>query len=133
MTAIDLSAGMIQTARARHPQLGFCQMDATTLAFAASEFDAALFSYNGIDYIYPAADRARCLAEVCRVLRPGGVLIFSTHNVIGALFSGGYFYPPATSTPFGSWPLNCGMDWRASGTSNTAMNGSGSTALRSRA
>ena len=90
--AIDLSAELLALARRRYPHLDFRQMDATDLAFPANTFDAALFSYNGIDCIYPVAGRERCLAEVFRVLKPGATFIFSSHNLVGAIFSGGYWY-----------------------------------------
>ena len=90
--AIDLSAPLLTLARARYPQLDFRDMDATALAFGDCSFDAALFSYNGIDCIYPVAAREQCLREVFRVLKPGAPLIFSSHNAVGAMFSGGYFY-----------------------------------------
>jgi hypothetical protein len=67
-------------------------MDATRLQFADASFAAALFSYNGIDCIYPVAARHRCLAEVFRVLVPGGIFLLSSHNLIGSVFSGGYWY-----------------------------------------
>lgn len=91
-TAIDLSRGLLAEARRRYPDLEFREMDATRLDFPDASFDAALFSYNGIDCIYPVEQRVRCLAEVHRVLRPGGVFLFSSHNWLGAVFSGGYFY-----------------------------------------
>ncbi|MGE0394526.1 MAG: class I SAM-dependent methyltransferase, partial [Vicinamibacterales bacterium] len=91
--AIDLSEVLLREARSRYPALDFRLMDATALAFDAGTFDAVLFSYNGIDVIYPVEARARCMAEAFRVLRPGGVFSLSSHNLIGALFSGGFFYP----------------------------------------
>ncbi|MGH9347689.1 MAG: class I SAM-dependent methyltransferase [Vicinamibacterales bacterium] len=90
---IDLSSALLQVARRRFPSIAFAEMDATRLELADGTFDAAIFSYNGIDCIYPAAARRRCLAETWRVLRPGGVFILSSHNFVGATFSGGYFYP----------------------------------------
>jgi ubiquinone/menaquinone biosynthesis C-methylase UbiE len=90
--AIDLSPQLLGLARRRHPGLDFREMDAANLTFHDRTFDAALFSYNGIDNIYPVAARRRCLEEVFRVLKPGGVFIFSSHNAVGALFSGGFFY-----------------------------------------
>jgi SAM-dependent methyltransferase len=92
VAAIDLSRGLLGEARRRYPDLDFREMDATRLDFPAASFDAALFSYNGLDCIYPVAQRERCLAEVYRVLRPGGAFLFSSHNWLGAVFSGGYFY-----------------------------------------
>lgn len=92
VTAIDLSRGLLAEARSRYPDLDFREMDATRLDFPDASFDAALFSYNGIDCIYPVAQRVRCMAEVYRVLRPGGVFLLSSHNWIGAFFSGGYLY-----------------------------------------
>ena len=93
VTGIDLSETLLDEARERYPGLDFRVMDATRLVFPGSCFDAALFSYNGIDCIYPVGGRVTCLAEVFRVLKPGGTFLFSSHNVIGAFFSGGYFYP----------------------------------------
>ncbi len=92
-TAIDLSPELLELARRRYPDLAFDCMDATELSFPDGSFDAALFSYNGIDVIYPVLSRRRCFDEVRRVLRPGGVFIFSSHNAVGALLSGGFFYP----------------------------------------
>ncbi len=92
VVGIDLSTGLLAAARRRHPELQFQRMDATALAFPEAAFDAALFSYNGIDCIYPVSVRVQCLADVFRVLRPGGTFLFSSHNLIGALFSGGYWY-----------------------------------------
>jgi SAM-dependent methyltransferase len=91
-TGIDLSEMLLARARQRHGALDFQVMDATRLAFRDACFDAALFSYNGIDCIYPLATRLQCLAEVLRVLKPGGVFLFSSHNLIGTIFSGGYHY-----------------------------------------
>src|SRR5207244_11942378 len=54
-TAIDLSATLLNHARQRFPGLDFRLMDATTLAFSDATFDAALFSYTGIDCIYRVA------------------------------------------------------------------------------
>jgi ubiquinone/menaquinone biosynthesis C-methylase UbiE len=89
---IDLSAPLLQHARRRHPDLDLRLMDATALTFPDATFSAAIFSYNGIDGVYPVQARERCLAEVFRVLQPGGVFLLSSHNAVGALFSGGYLY-----------------------------------------
>ena len=89
---IDLSEVLLGKARARYPRVEFCVMDATRLNFTDGSFASVLFSYNGIDCVYPLAARTRCLREVFRVLRPGGVFLLSSHNVIGAVFSGGYWY-----------------------------------------
>jgi SAM-dependent methyltransferase len=92
VVGIDLSDRLLAHARQRHPELDLRRMDASALAFGEGTFDAALFSYNGIDCLYPVASRVRCMAEVHRVLVPGGVFLLSTHNAIGAIFSGGYYY-----------------------------------------
>jgi SAM-dependent methyltransferase len=91
--AIDLSDPMLAAARARHPSLIFGRMNGAALGFASSVFDGVLFSFNGIDYLHPVSSRLQCMHEICRVLRPGGVFVFSTHNAIGHFFSGGFLYP----------------------------------------
>lgn len=92
-TAIDLSPALLAEARRRFPELDFREMDATRLAFPAESFDAAFFSYNGLDCIHPVEQRVECLRQVLTVLRPGGTFLLSSHNWVGALWSGGYFYP----------------------------------------
>ncbi|MEW6320199.1 MAG: methyltransferase domain-containing protein [Acidobacteriota bacterium] len=92
LVGIDLSERLLAVARARHPALDVRRMDATDLSFESGAFDAAIFSYNGIDCLFPVAARERCLGEVYRVLRPGGIFLVSSHNAPGALLSGGYFY-----------------------------------------
>jgi ubiquinone/menaquinone biosynthesis C-methylase UbiE len=92
VVAIDLSQALLKIARDRYPALDFRAMDATNLLFDDGTFDAALFSYNGIDVIYPVAGRLACIAEVHRVLRPLGTFVMSTHNAIGAVCCGGLLY-----------------------------------------
>ena len=43
-------------------------------------FDFILFSYNGIDS-FPHDDRLKALAELRRILKPGGLFFFSSHNL----------------------------------------------------
>ena len=93
VVAIDLSDALLKIARDRHPTHDFLTMDATRLLFDDESFDAALFSYNGLDVIYPLAGRLACLSEVQRVLRPLGTFVLSTHNAIGTVCCGGLFYP----------------------------------------
>lgn len=84
VVSTDLSAGMLATARlidARHagpaPLLG--QADATRLPFADGSFDIAFSAYGATPFV---ADSARLMAELSRVLRPGGLLAFSTSHPI---------------------------------------------------
>ena len=90
--AIDLSDQLLRLARERFPQVDFRKMDATALAFPDASFDAAIFSYNGIDCIEPVAARLQCMREVWRVLKPGAPFLLSSHNFVGSLFSGGFLY-----------------------------------------
>lgn len=77
----DYSRAMVDCCRAHFPTLEFRHCDATDMAqFADSEFDTVVFSFNGIDVINSDEGRMRCLAETARVLKPGGLFIFSSHN-----------------------------------------------------
>jgi len=92
VVAIDLSDRLLALARQRRPDLDFRKMDATRLELPDVDFDAALFSYNGIDCIGPVGERLRCMREVHRVLRPAAPFVLSSHNIVGTIFSGGFFY-----------------------------------------
>ncbi len=47
--------------------------------FPDNKFDFVVFSFNGIDFI-KEEDRGVAFEEMKRVLRPGGTLVFSSHN-----------------------------------------------------
>ena len=80
---VDYSEEMIRACRTRFPHLQFNVADATDLSqFADASFDAIVFSYNGLDCL-PHEKREDCLRECHRILKPGGVYIFSTHNPRG--------------------------------------------------
>lgn len=84
--AIDLSEDLVDEAR-RHVRRAHVQlMDARTLAFPDASFDAALFSFNGLDCVHPSRERARVLEEVHRVLKPGAPFYYSGHNGLGAWY-----------------------------------------------
>ena len=73
--AADLSPVMLRRARAEaerrdHGQIEFTEADAETLPFEDGSFDLYV-SYTGL-HCFP--DPAAAVAEIGRVLRPGGVL-----------------------------------------------------------
>lgn len=94
---IDYAAAMVAAASAEYPDGDFRVGDASDLsAFGDASFDAVVFSYNGLDYLQPFELRERTLAEVMRVLRPGGVFLMSTHNPRAVVR-----LPPRASAPAG--------------------------------
>jgi ubiquinone/menaquinone biosynthesis C-methylase UbiE len=77
----DYSQAMVDACKTRFPELEFVWCDATDMSqFKDGSFDALVFSFNGIDVIGDDDARARCLGETARVLKPGGIFIFSSHN-----------------------------------------------------
>jgi len=78
---LDLSDGML-TRAAEHGsrtgiEIALVQADATALPFATSSFGAVCSAFGGFPFV---ADAGAALAEVARVLRPGGRFVFSvTH------------------------------------------------------
>jgi len=74
----DPSPGMVQRARLRlglcHRRLGFAIIDAQAIPFGADTFDGVIANHM----LYHVPDQGRALAEIRRVLRPGGLLYAST-------------------------------------------------------
>ncbi len=81
---IDYVPRMIELSRSRVGESERCRFeigDARDLSrFGDGEFDVVLFSFNGMDNI-SHEDRLRVLAQVRRVLRPGGTFFFSAHSL----------------------------------------------------
>ena len=77
---LDYARTMVERCQHDLPAYRFVVGDASDLAFAGdSSYDFVLFSYNGIDHL-ELPDRERALVEMKRVLRPGGIMAFSSHN-----------------------------------------------------
>jgi SAM-dependent methyltransferase len=81
VVALDLSAGMLARAaelnRATGTVLPLLQADAGALPLAAASFDVVCSAFGGLPFV---ADVEGALAEVARVLRPGGRVVASVNH-----------------------------------------------------
>lgn len=84
ITGVDLSECMIESAQKisgeKNLKISFEDGDATKLRFGDNSFDAALFSFNGLMCIPDHRNRLKAMKEIHRVLRNGGIFIFTTHD-----------------------------------------------------
>lgn len=81
VVALDLSMGMLAEGRrlGSGGAVGLVQADARVLPFADASFDLAFSAYGAVPFV---ADPQRVMADVARVLRPGGRWVFAlTHPV----------------------------------------------------
>jgi SAM-dependent methyltransferase len=77
ITLADFSAGMIHQARAKLGQrFAYAVGDAQAIPFKGESFDAVIANYM----LYHVPDRPRALAEIRRVLKPGGRLYAATNG-----------------------------------------------------
>lgn len=78
---VDYSPELIAACQAKFPGVPFQQGDARALdVLGEGRFDLVFFSFNGIDHV-GHAERQQILAQVSHVLKPGGLLWFSSHNL----------------------------------------------------
>jgi SAM-dependent methyltransferase len=79
-TAIDYVERMVELCRERCPGVDCTISDVRDMSrFENGSFDAVFFSNNGLDSLVHD-DRVQGFREMHRVLREGGLLVFSTHN-----------------------------------------------------
>ena len=91
---IDNSQAMVDACKRRYPDARVELGDARDLSrFPDDHFQLVVFSGNGLCMV-GHADRLRVLAEVHRVLRPGGAFLFSTFNRRCPDHDAGFQYPP---------------------------------------
>ncbi|ACD16129.1 class I SAM-dependent methyltransferase [Paraburkholderia phytofirmans] len=77
---VDYTQKLLDLAKARHPGRDLRHMDARDMSELRSDhYGLAEFSWNGIDCV-DYDDRVRILEEMYRVVRPGGYVLFSSHN-----------------------------------------------------
>ena len=77
---IDYSPTFVDHTQKTMPQVRTQLGDMRDLnGFGAEEFDFVMASYNVIDCV-SHEDRLKTLSEVYRVLKPGGIFLFSSHN-----------------------------------------------------
>lgn len=79
VAGVDLSAGMIDRARANAPFADLNVASFERLPFTNCRFSAALCLFDSLNHADPGALPA-VLAEVARVLQPGGLLIFDLNT-----------------------------------------------------
>ena len=95
--AVDYSPVMVDYVRQGMPEISVRQADFRDLrVFDDLSFDLVFATDNVIDAL-SHDDRLRALREASRVLRPGGILAFSSHNI---------HYDKAFSGPQFDWSSN---------------------------
>lgn len=80
VVGVDISEEAIGRARHHFPDLEFQIGDAAALSFRDETFEYVLFLRMGLDYTHPEVQRHTALAEIHRVLKPGGWFAFSSRN-----------------------------------------------------
>jgi SAM-dependent methyltransferase len=96
---VDLAADMVAHCRRSYPEATFSLGDLRDLsAFDTGGWDALVAGYAVID-VLTDAERQVFLDEAHRILRPGGLLIFSSHNLACASLLRGPFRSISATNP----------------------------------
>ena len=80
---VDVSAGMVERARAANPQARYEVYDGARLPYGDGEFDLA-FAICVLHHVDPAGRRP-LLAEMARVTKPDGLVAVFEHNPLNPL------------------------------------------------
>jgi ubiquinone/menaquinone biosynthesis C-methylase UbiE len=87
LTGVEFSPAMLEHARHRAEQLGrtveLCEGDAQALQFVDSSFDTVVCTFS----LCAIPDDRQAVAEMVRVLRPGGLLLLADHVEASAWYA----------------------------------------------
>ena len=83
VVGLDISASLLEIAVRRSETTPLVQGSATDLPIKPGSVRQVLFSFNGLDCLYPQETVLRAMREVHRVLETGGVFVYSAHNIFG--------------------------------------------------
>ena len=81
VVGIDVATGVIEAARSRAPRLVGVRSDVRHLPFADNAFDAVV-SISTLDHFETRAEIDASLAEIFRVLAPGGRFVLTLDNAV---------------------------------------------------
>lgn len=84
VTAVDVSQAVVDAARGRYPELSAVRADVRALPFPDGAFDAVV-SFSTLDHFRSSSDLEQGLAELARVLAPGGRLLVTLDNAANPL------------------------------------------------
>ena len=78
---LDASEVLINIANRRFPYLELRVSSFACIEELNSSYSHVLISSNALDLAFPESQRVTALRECARVLKPGGTLIYSSHNL----------------------------------------------------
>lgn len=78
---IDASELFINIAKKRFPYLDLRVGSYARIEEPDCTYSHVLVSESGLDYAFPESQRLEALRECARVLKPGGTLIYNSHNI----------------------------------------------------
>jgi len=107
VAGVDISPRVVSAARARHPELEATAASVIELPFASGSFDAVV-SNSTLDHLAGRGEVAAAIAELSRVLRPGGRLIVTLDNPINPLIALRNGLPPGIGRALRRVPYGAG-------------------------
>lgn len=83
LEGVDVSEAMVAAARKLNPERTYSTVDGGRLLHAGGTFDAA-FAVSVVHHV-PPGERDSFVAELARVVRPGGLIVLFEHNPLNPL------------------------------------------------